>query len=216
MSRSTATSGIAPQSAKTAAAPQTTSTQGSMPMEKIAMLAYQKWVKGGCKHGLDKQHWLEAEAEVKAEMTKAANNPSRRLHDKSVDLPRSLANSHHTRNAKFLGAVRVLRLVGSLHFDFSPRTYLYHLLRYREIRCRNRLSKNRLRPGSDISLGDFSHPPRLVRAPGLVTKALNHADFSNAVSRFARLHTNAMKRTPFVHSASLIFLGMTGQVGWLL
>jgi hypothetical protein len=39
-------------------------------MEKVAMLAYQKWVKGGCKHGCDKQHWFEAEAEVKAEMTK--------------------------------------------------------------------------------------------------------------------------------------------------
>lgn len=38
--------------------------------DKIAMLAYQKWLKAGCKHGCDKQHWYEAEAELKAQMTK--------------------------------------------------------------------------------------------------------------------------------------------------
>ena len=69
MSRST-TTGTAPQTAKAAVSSQGAATSGSMPTEKIAMLAYQKWVKSGCKHGLDKQHWLEAEAEVKAEMTK--------------------------------------------------------------------------------------------------------------------------------------------------
>lgn len=75
MSRSTTTSGVAPQTAKTAAAQgnsmaQASTSPGNVPMEKVAMLAYQKWVKGGCKHGCDKQHWFEAEAEVKAEMTK--------------------------------------------------------------------------------------------------------------------------------------------------
>jgi hypothetical protein len=68
MSRST--TATATPTAKAAAAPQASSMQGSLPMEKIAMLAYQKWVKGGCKHGCDKQHWFEAEAEVKAEMMK--------------------------------------------------------------------------------------------------------------------------------------------------
>jgi hypothetical protein len=62
MSR-TATTGTAP----TKAAPQATTTS-SVPMEKVAMLAYQKWLKAGCKHGSDKQHWLEAEAELKAQM----------------------------------------------------------------------------------------------------------------------------------------------------
>jgi hypothetical protein len=56
-----------PQNAKPAA-------QGAapsmVPTEKIAMLAYQKWVKSGCPHGCDKQHWLEAEAELKAQMVK--------------------------------------------------------------------------------------------------------------------------------------------------
>ena len=69
MSRSTTASGSVPQTAKAPVA-QATTHQNSLPMEKIAMLAYQKWVKGGCKHGCDKQHWYEAEAEVKAEMTK--------------------------------------------------------------------------------------------------------------------------------------------------
>ncbi len=69
MSRSTTASASVPQTAKTTA-PHATAMQGSLPMEKIAMLAYQKWVKGGCKHGCDKQHWFEAEAEVKAEMMK--------------------------------------------------------------------------------------------------------------------------------------------------
>jgi hypothetical protein len=41
-----------------------------VPSEKIAMLAYQKWVKSGCPHGCDKQHWLEAEAELKAQLMK--------------------------------------------------------------------------------------------------------------------------------------------------
>jgi hypothetical protein len=42
-----------------------------IPTERIAMRAYEKWMKGGCKHGCDKQNWLEAEAELKAEMTRS-------------------------------------------------------------------------------------------------------------------------------------------------
>jgi hypothetical protein len=34
------------------------------------MRAYEKWLKSGCQHGCDRQHWLEAEAELKAEMTR--------------------------------------------------------------------------------------------------------------------------------------------------
>jgi len=68
MSRSS-TTGTTPQAPKTAAKPEATSQSG-LPVEKVAKLAYQKWLKGGCKHGCDMQHWLEAEAEVKAEMTK--------------------------------------------------------------------------------------------------------------------------------------------------
>jgi DUF2934 family protein len=65
MSR-TSTAGAAPQTAKPAMPAAT--AQPSVPMDKVAMLAYQKWVKAGCKHGCDKQHWYEAEAELKAEL----------------------------------------------------------------------------------------------------------------------------------------------------
>jgi hypothetical protein len=41
-----------------------------VPREKIAMRAYEKWLKSGCKHGCDQQHWLEAETELKAEMSR--------------------------------------------------------------------------------------------------------------------------------------------------
>jgi hypothetical protein len=68
MSRST-TSGTAPQTGK---ATQTTAAtqQACLPLDKVAALAYQKWLKKGCKHGNDKQDWLEAELEVKAELAR--------------------------------------------------------------------------------------------------------------------------------------------------
>ena len=39
-----------------------------VPHEKIAMRAYEKWCKRGRPHGTDRQDWLEAETELKAEM----------------------------------------------------------------------------------------------------------------------------------------------------
>jgi hypothetical protein len=42
-----------------------------VPRDKIAMRAYEKWLKSGCRHGCDQQHWLEAESELKAEMARA-------------------------------------------------------------------------------------------------------------------------------------------------
>ena len=71
MSRSTTTS--ATQTGKTTAATQSqacATTQACVPADKVAALAYQKWVKKGCKHGSDTQDWLEAEAELKAEMAR--------------------------------------------------------------------------------------------------------------------------------------------------
>jgi len=35
------------------------------------MRAYEKWLKSGCSHSCDQQHWLEAEAEIKAEMARS-------------------------------------------------------------------------------------------------------------------------------------------------
>ena len=71
MSRTTA----APTAAQTGKSAQPAKAQAiaAVPanmQEKIAMRAYQKWLKRGCQHGNDQKDWLDAEAEVKAEMTK--------------------------------------------------------------------------------------------------------------------------------------------------
>ena len=47
-----------------------TTTPAKVPQEKIAMRAYEKWCKRGRPHGTDRQDWLEAEAELKAEMSR--------------------------------------------------------------------------------------------------------------------------------------------------
>ena len=44
-----------------------TTTPAKVPQEKIAMRAYEKWVKRGCMHGRDMQDWLEAENELRVE-----------------------------------------------------------------------------------------------------------------------------------------------------
>jgi hypothetical protein len=44
----------------------------AIPHERIAKRAYEKWLKSGCKHGCDKQNWLEAEAELRSEMGRSA------------------------------------------------------------------------------------------------------------------------------------------------
>jgi hypothetical protein len=36
--------------------------------EAIARRAYELWVKHGCHHGWDQQHWLEAEKQLKTEL----------------------------------------------------------------------------------------------------------------------------------------------------
>lgn len=41
-----------------------------IPQEKIAMRAYEKWVKRGRPQGTEMQDWLEAEKELKAEMSR--------------------------------------------------------------------------------------------------------------------------------------------------
>ena len=57
MSRATATGTPAMQ-------PQSPMMKPAIPYERIAKLAYEKWMKSGCKHGCDQQNWLEAEAEL--------------------------------------------------------------------------------------------------------------------------------------------------------
>jgi hypothetical protein len=38
----------------------------SISTDKVAQLAYEKWLNGGCKHGCDQQHWYEAEMELRS------------------------------------------------------------------------------------------------------------------------------------------------------
>jgi len=51
-----------------APATSTTTMASKVPHDKIAMRAYEKWCKRGRPNGTDRQDWLEAEAELKAEM----------------------------------------------------------------------------------------------------------------------------------------------------
>jgi hypothetical protein len=61
-----------------ATATSTSQQQGatlSIPREKIAMRAYEKWCKRGRPNGTDKQDWTEAEIELRAEMSRAGGMP---------------------------------------------------------------------------------------------------------------------------------------------
>ena len=49
-----------------------------IPHEKIAMRAYDKWVKRGCEHGHHHEDWMEAEAELRAEYARTASLSPRR------------------------------------------------------------------------------------------------------------------------------------------
>lgn len=57
--------------------PQTSTPAMRIPHDKIAMRAYDKWCKRGQPQGTDRQDWLEAESELRTEMTRPAT-PTRR------------------------------------------------------------------------------------------------------------------------------------------
>ena len=65
MSRATAATTPAMQ-------PQMANNMMGIPHDRIAMRAYEKWLKSGCKHGCDQKNWLEAEAELKMEIGRGA------------------------------------------------------------------------------------------------------------------------------------------------
>ncbi len=56
----------------TATAQPSTANPTTIPMDKVAMRAYDKWCQGGCQHGADQTNWYEAEAEIRREMTTGA------------------------------------------------------------------------------------------------------------------------------------------------
>jgi hypothetical protein len=72
MSRSTTASGSAHQTMPQSA------THTGVPTEKVAKRAYEKWMQSGCQHGCDRQHWYEAEQEIKAEMTRTGGTSQKR------------------------------------------------------------------------------------------------------------------------------------------
>jgi hypothetical protein len=58
---------------------QPTTPQVKLPHDKVAMRAYEKWVKQGRPPGRDVQNWLEAEAELRAEFARSPGaTPPRR------------------------------------------------------------------------------------------------------------------------------------------
>jgi hypothetical protein len=61
-----ATTTLRPVGAQAPAAP----SPVKITREQIAKRAHEIWVKNGCKHGQDEQNWLEAERQLKAEMSK--------------------------------------------------------------------------------------------------------------------------------------------------
>jgi len=55
-----------------------TQPQTQVPHDKIAKRAYEKWCQRGQPHGTEKQDWLEAEAELRAEQGRPAASPQQR------------------------------------------------------------------------------------------------------------------------------------------
>jgi hypothetical protein len=53
--------------------PAPTTVSAKLPHDKIAMRAYEKWCKRGRPNGTDKLDWLEAEAELRAELNRTGN-----------------------------------------------------------------------------------------------------------------------------------------------
>jgi len=65
-----------PQTAQPGQQGQQHGQQFKVPHDKIAMRAYEKWVKKGRPLGSNEQDWFEAEAELKSEFSRGTSNPS--------------------------------------------------------------------------------------------------------------------------------------------
>ena len=55
-----------------------TTTPVKIPYDNIAMRAYEKWCKRGRPQGTELRDWLEAETELRAELTRTGPNSTRR------------------------------------------------------------------------------------------------------------------------------------------
>ena len=65
---------------RVSAPPMQSSNPIKVPHDKIAMRAYEKWCKRGRPNGSDKQDWLEAEAELRMEITRTGGAPMASRH----------------------------------------------------------------------------------------------------------------------------------------
>ena len=50
--------------------PRQATTSMKIPHELVAQRAHEIWVKQGCSHGRDQEHWFEAERQLKAELAR--------------------------------------------------------------------------------------------------------------------------------------------------
>jgi hypothetical protein len=55
---------------------QTQQQQQQLPHDRVAKRAYEKWMKRGCPQGTEFQDWVEAEAELKAEVSRGGTAPA--------------------------------------------------------------------------------------------------------------------------------------------
>jgi hypothetical protein len=58
------------QPRRTNTKPRPATTSGNIGHDQIAQRAHELWVKQGCRHGRDLEHWLEAERQLKAELAR--------------------------------------------------------------------------------------------------------------------------------------------------
>ncbi len=60
----------ATQPRRTGTKPRPATASVKITHEQIARRAHEIWLKQGCRHGLDQQHWFEAERQLKAELAR--------------------------------------------------------------------------------------------------------------------------------------------------
>src|SRR2546423_9659406 len=79
--------------------PRTTSTTNSTPThDEIAAQAYQIYLREGCVEGRDMDHWLQAEAELRAHGNGGANGQAHNVADSSASTERTIARPQKTES----------------------------------------------------------------------------------------------------------------------
>ena len=71
-----------------------------VPHERIAQRAYDKWCKRGCPQGTQQQDWLEAEAELRAEMSGQSGQMAQPMHQSTGARPAQTTTSVPQKTAQ--------------------------------------------------------------------------------------------------------------------